>query len=85
MPTTIALLWSCKAPATISEAEAEPPSIITTSGFPRVLSFCFALYLFMSFLSLPLVETISPLSRKISVTFTACESNPPGFDLTSKT
>ena len=38
----------------------------------------------MSFLSLPLVDTISPLSRKISVTLTACVSKPPGLDRTSK-
>ena len=85
MPIIIALLWSWSAPATISDAEADPPSINTTKGFPFVWSAFFALYLFISFLSLPRVETISPLSRKMSVTFTACVSKPPGLERTSKT
>ena len=33
VPKSTARLWSCRAPATISEAEAEPPLINTTSGF----------------------------------------------------
>ena len=32
VPTTSARLWSCNAPATISEADAEPPLISTTIG-----------------------------------------------------
>jgi hypothetical protein len=35
VPTTRARLWSCKAPATISEAEAEPPLTSTTRGTVR--------------------------------------------------
>ncbi|MND07857.1 hypothetical protein D3C83_301180 [compost metagenome] len=31
VPITVARLWSCSAPATISEAEAEPPFTSTTS------------------------------------------------------
>ena len=34
VPMMVARLWSCSAPATISEAEAEPPLINTTSGMP---------------------------------------------------
>lgn len=34
VPISVARLWSCKAPATISDAEAEPPLIRTTSGLP---------------------------------------------------
>ena len=85
VPIIIALLWSCSAPATISEAEADPPSIITTKGFPSIRSAFFALYLFISCLSLPRVDTISPLARKISVTFTAWVKSPPGFERTSNT
>ena len=36
VPRTVARLWSCRAPATISEAEAEPPLISTTTGLPLV-------------------------------------------------
>gem|GEM_PF-4354693 len=32
VPTMLARLWSCSAPATISEAEAEPVFTSTTSG-----------------------------------------------------
>ena len=38
VPISVARLWSCSAPATISEAEAEPPLISTTSGLPLVRS-----------------------------------------------
>ena len=31
-PITVARLWSCSAPATISEADAVPPSTSTTIG-----------------------------------------------------
>ena len=34
VPISVARLWSCKAPETISEAEAEPPLMSTTSGLP---------------------------------------------------
>ena len=35
---TIARPWSCRAPATISDAEAEPPLISTTIGRPSIRS-----------------------------------------------
>src|SRR5262249_18285532 len=38
VPTRVARLWSCNAPATISEAEAEPPLIRTITGLPLVRS-----------------------------------------------
>src|SRR5205809_2679408 len=38
VPTIVARLWSCKAPATISEAEAEPPLINAITGFPSLIS-----------------------------------------------
>ena len=38
VPIIIALSWSCSAPATISEAEAEPPFINTTIGSPLEIS-----------------------------------------------
>jgi hypothetical protein len=34
VPTSVARLWSCSAPATISEAEAEPPLISAMTGLP---------------------------------------------------
>ena len=34
VPTSVARFWSCSAPATISEAEAEPPLIRTMTGLP---------------------------------------------------
>ena len=48
-PTIIALLLSFKAPATISEAEAEPPLIRTISGLPLISSPFLALYIFIFF------------------------------------
>src|SRR6266480_3802013 len=38
VPTSVARLWSCSAPATISDAEAEPPLISTMTGLPLVRS-----------------------------------------------
>jgi hypothetical protein len=38
VPMTLARSWSLSAPATISEAEAEPPLISTTTGLPLVKS-----------------------------------------------
>ena len=38
VPMMVARLWSCSAPATISDAEAEPPLISTTIGLPLVRS-----------------------------------------------
>ena len=61
-------LWSCSAPATISEAEAEPPLINTISGLPLVRSPAWALKRWVSSALRPRVETISPLSRNASET-----------------
>ena len=85
VPNIIARRWSWRAPATISEADADPPFIRTTIGLPFVWSLFLALYLLISFVSLPLVETISPLVKNISDTFTAWLKSPPGFDRTSRT
>jgi hypothetical protein len=38
VPTIVTRLWSCKAPATISEAEAESPLINAITGFPSLIS-----------------------------------------------
>ena len=38
VPTITARLWSCNAPATISEAEAEPELISTTNGICLILA-----------------------------------------------
>ena len=38
VPSMVARVWSCSAPATISEAEAEPPLISTTIGLPLATS-----------------------------------------------
>src|SRR5829696_9656006 len=43
VPSTVARLWSCSAPATISDAEAEPPLISTTNGLPPTRSFALPL------------------------------------------
>jgi hypothetical protein len=51
---------SCKAPATISEAEAEPPLMSTMTGLPLVRSPGRALKRWVSSGSRPRVETISP-------------------------
>ncbi len=69
VPISVARLWSCNAPATISDAEAEPPLISTTTGLPsdwsspgRALKRCASSGL------RPRVETISPLSTKVLTT-----------------
>jgi len=38
VPTSVVRLWSCSAPATISDAEADPPLINTMTGLPLVRS-----------------------------------------------
>ena len=63
----IALLWSFNAPARISDAEAEPLFIKTTNGFPLVSSPLLAKNFLDSEILRPLVETISPSSKKKSV------------------
>ena len=56
-PNKIALLWSCKAPATISAAEADPVLINTINGLPFILSplfaknFLFSLFFLLLFCS----------------------------------
>ena len=84
LPSNTALFWSCSAPATISEAEADPLLINTIKGLPLIRSPFFAKnFLFSSFL-LPLVETISPSSRKKSEILIAWDKSPPGLFLRSK-
>jgi hypothetical protein len=51
LPMMIARLWSCNAPETISEAEAEPSLIKTTIGAPFNTSPGSALNLMLLFLS----------------------------------
>ena len=43
-----------------------------------------AYHFLLSVFFLPFVETISPLSKKKSVIFIACDSNPPGLFLRSR-
>jgi hypothetical protein len=68
VPTSVARLSSCSAPATISEAEAEPPLIRTMTGLPLVRSPAWALKRWVSSALRPRVETISPLSWNASET-----------------
>jgi hypothetical protein len=79
VPMTMARLWSWRAPATISEAEAEPPLMSTTRGLPLVRSPPLALKRWVSSALRPRVETISPRSRKASETMMAWSSRPPGL------
>ena len=68
VPMMVARLWSCRAPATISDAEAEPPLISTTIFLPSVTSPGWALARCVSSLLRPLVSTMAPRSRKSSDT-----------------
>ena len=77
-------MWSCRAPATISEADADPSFIKTINGFPSVKSPLEALNLEISFLSLPLIETISPEPKKLFVTYADRSKRPPGLQLRSR-
>ncbi len=65
------LLLSPIAPANISEAEAEPPFVSTISSAPLMISPFLAKYLCLRSWFLDFVDTISPLSRKRSVTLIA--------------
>ena len=65
VPSTVARLWSCSAPATISEAEAEPPLISTIIGLPLVRSPARALKRWVSSALRPRVETISPVEERV--------------------
>ena len=84
-PTKIALLWSCKAPLTISEAEAEPSFTRTTKGksvfVPNLLASNFS----SSVTSLPFCETITPFFTNRSTTPIAWFKRPPGLFLKSRT
>ena len=85
VPRIIALLLSCNAPATISEAEADPPFTITRRGLPKIKSPFLALYSLIVLSKRGLfVDTILPSSRKKFVTCIAWLSKPPGFLLRSK-
>ena len=79
-PITTARCWSCSAPATISDADADPESIKTTTGAPLARSPGSAKKRSMSPLRRPRCDTISPRSRNRSLIPTASSSNPPGFE-----
>ncbi len=85
VPMTVARLWSCRAPATISDAEAEPPLISTITGLFLVRSPARALKRCVSSALRPRVETISPFSRNASDTEIAWSSRPPGLLRRSRT
>src|SRR5260221_78384 len=76
-PTMVARLWSCHAPATISEAEAEPPLISTMSGLALVISLPRARKRCVASALRPRVDTISPRSKNDSDTVIAWSSKPP--------
>ena len=76
---------SCNAPATISDADADPWLIRTTTGFPFAKSPGLAKVRSISVLFLPRVDTISPESRNASDTSIAAVRYPPGLLRTSKT
>ena len=63
----IALLWSLNAPANISDADADPLLIKTIMGLPFTPSPALAKNFLVSLILLPLVDTISPFSKKKSV------------------
>src|SRR5271157_3499863 len=79
VPTTTARWWSCKAPATISLAEAEPLLISSTIGRPSAMSLPLAFQRWLSSGWRARVDTISPCDRKSSLTATAWSSRPPGL------
>src|ERR1700693_4738829 len=66
VPTRVARLWSCSAPATISDADAEPPLIRTITGLPLVRSPGCAARRWVSSALRPRVETISARSKKVA-------------------
>jgi hypothetical protein len=68
VPITVAAGDPGAHPATISEAEAEPPLISTMSGLPLVRSPVRALNRCVSSALRPRVDAISPFSRKASET-----------------
>ena len=82
-PRIIARLWSWSAPATISDADADPWFIRTIIGLSLAMSPPDAVNLDISFLSLPFIDTISPDFRKLFVTFADWSNKPPGLFLKS--
>ena len=75
-------MWSLSAPANISDADADPLFIKTIIGLPFIPSPALAKNFLVSLTCLPLVDTISPSSKK-SVIEIACVSKPPGLFLRS--
>ena len=71
--------WSLSAPATISEAEAEPPFTSTTSGAPSMRSPGVASIRKRASEVRPSAVTMTPESRKSSATATPASSTPPGL------
>ena len=84
-PIITARLWSCSAPATISDAEAEPPFTNTTIGAPFNTSSGVALKLILECSIRPSVYTINPSVKKASLTDTAAFNKPPGLFRKSNT
>ena len=77
-------LWSFKAPAKISEADAVKPLLIKIiTGLPLIPSPFLAKYFRFSLKSLPLVDTISPSFKKKSLILIAWVNSPPGLFLKS--
>ena len=73
------------APATISEAEAEPLLIITASGILSSTASFVVLKSSSNCFTFPFVETISfPWATKRFTISTASVSKPPGFPLRSR-
>ena len=72
-----------KAPANISDADADPLFIKTITGLPSIPSPALAKNFLVSLTLRPLVDTISPSSKKKSVIETAWFNNPPGLFLKS--
>ena len=83
-PITIALLWSCNDPLTISEADAEPSFTSTTNGSLVLVFELDASNFSSSSAFLPFWETIIPLSTNKSTTPIAWDNNPPGLFLKSR-
>src|SRR5690606_41907341 len=93
LPSTLARLWSCSAPATISEAEADPTLTSTTMGTvlahagrparqlpsPRAYSAGVARYLWRDSGGRPSVDTPSTAGgREAAATPLALVRRPPG-------
>ena len=79
LPTTRARPWSASAPASTSEALADPASTSTTTGAPSSRSPGVALKLASLIAVRPRVETMTPSSSRASAICTAEVSRPPGL------